>query len=450
MKTSNIMKSALALALGLCASGVLAQPTTPVSEDFEGAAFANGINGASTNNLTWAAGSGDASAIATKNGDKVLELDTGDAVVSATIASASEIAASASAGQTTTFAANVSFTPATSIPEISDNSGDLKFALFAKVEGANTNLCIVSAEGTNTASNITIADSTEKAVLVTFKPDYKFEVAIAGTKAEVNSVSVFTFRNAAAFSKVEFQGNGTVDDLTFVADVPAVVNVTVTGGANATAVWTVNEATLAEAPATLTEGDTYSVTYTANAGYKFADGAATSASGTAGTKAISINIADAVADSPTYNKDEALIIGGEGGTTHELTQTEAEYLNAMADGKTPTEMGNILAGVNEDTFEKAALLNQDITKANAGSYQFNITKIRKSGTTVYVTVSLTRSGTVLGNIRGTAALYTCDTPNGTYTKQASVDISEAELSSLGTTTKDFTGVTDKFFKVVIE
>lgn len=81
---------------------------------------------------------------------------------------------------------------------------------------------------------------------------------------------------------------------TYTAAALATVTVTVTGGANATAAWTVNGESVATAPATLTEGDTYAVTYTAVQGYAFAEGAVTSASGTAGTEAIAITIANAI------------------------------------------------------------------------------------------------------------------------------------------------------------
>lgn len=81
---------------------------------------------------------------------------------------------------------------------------------------------------------------------------------------------------------------------TYTARALATPTVTVNGGANATAAWTVNGESVASAPATLTEGDTYSVTYTPNSGYEFADGATTSASGTAGTENIVITISDAV------------------------------------------------------------------------------------------------------------------------------------------------------------
>lgn len=101
----------------------------------------------------------------------------------------------------------------------------------------------------------------------------------------------------AAGLKVSSSGTGVV---TYTAEALATVTVTVTGGANATAVWTVNGEQVASAPATLTEGDTYSVTYTANEGYEFAEGAKTSASGTVGTEAISIAIDDATAVAADY------------------------------------------------------------------------------------------------------------------------------------------------------
>ncbi len=120
----------------------------------------------------------------------------------------------------------------------------------------------------------------------------------------------------------------------------ATVTVTVTGGANATAVWTVNGEQVASAPATLTEGDTYSVAYTANEGYEFAEGAVTSASGTVGTEAISIAIDDATAVAADYK----VVIEGADVTieptpedlaslaTYEVDTSSAEAVNAFLAG----------------------------------------------------------------------------------------------------------------------
>lgn len=280
-----------------------------------------------------------------------------------------------------------------------------------------------------------------------------FAFAEAGTIAFDTALFTPTYAITAPGLVLSDSTSGTVT--TYTARNYAVVNVTVTGGANATAAWTVDGASAA-APSTLTEGQTYSVTYTANEGYKFADGATTSASGTAGTEAISITIADAIADSPSYTATQELKIGGESGTTHELSATEAAYLNSIADGKTPEEMNTILANVDEETFEDAALLNQDIANpTTAGSYEFKVSSLKKkAGGKVEVKVTLTRSGSVLGKIKGTVVLKTCATPNGNYAEVASENIEanfgEGSAAATQEFTATFTGVTDKFFKAEIK
>ena len=115
--------------------------------------------------------------------------------------------------------------------------------------------------------------------------------------------SLMGFSSNPTLKGVGFKGSGALDDIVWTdedlfpppAPPLATVNVTVTGGANATATWTVN-GSVVSAPATLTENDTYEVFYTANSGYHFAENAVTNASGTAGTTDIAITIADAVVD----------------------------------------------------------------------------------------------------------------------------------------------------------
>lgn len=124
-----------------------------------------------------------------------------------------------------------------------------------------------------------------------------YEFTAAGTISFDTSLFTPTYAvTAASGLALSSATDGTVT--TYSARALATVTVTVTGGANASAAWTVNGSAVAEAPATLTEGDTYSVTYTANEGYEFADGATTSAEGTAGSENIAIAIDDAVASAP--------------------------------------------------------------------------------------------------------------------------------------------------------
>lgn len=100
---------------------------------------------------------------------------------------------------------------------------------------------------------------------------------------------------AAAAGNELVVGSGSASYYIVQAKTAATVNVTVTGGANATPAWTVNDTPVNGVPATLTEGDTYSVVYTANTGYAFEPDATTNATGTAGTTDIAITISDAVA-----------------------------------------------------------------------------------------------------------------------------------------------------------
>ena len=125
------------------------------------------------------------------------------------------------------------------------------------------------------------------------KANATYELAAEGdTISFETSLATPTYAiTAGSGLKAVPETSGTVT--TYTAAALSTVNVMVTGGANATAAWTVNGASVASAPATLTEGDTYSVTYTADEGYAFAAGATTSAEGTVGTEDIAIAIDDA-------------------------------------------------------------------------------------------------------------------------------------------------------------
>ena len=242
---------------------------------------------------------------------------------------------------------------------------------------------------------------------------------------------------------------------------PVTVTVTVTGGANATAAWTVGESSAQ--PTTLTYGQAWSVTLTADTGYEFNGSNTTTLSGTAGTTDFTIALPDATAIPPaeygtTEGKDTAIDIkSGEGSTSHTLTTTEATYLNELvtAKGGTAAAQADIEAAVaqlTEKEFTDAVLLNQDVTDTtNAGSYEFKVSKISKNSSGVTVTVTLTRDGTPRGGIKGQLVLQTSETPNGTYADAAEQTISE---SSFGTDASPasakftFTG-SYKFFKVVI-
>ncbi len=173
----------------------------------------------------------------------------------------------------------------------------------------------------------------------------------------------------AAGLKVTSSGTGVV---TYTAEALATVTVTVTGGANATAVWTVNGEQVASAPATLTEGDTYSVTYTANEGYEFAEGAVTSASGTVGTEAISIAIDDATAVAADYK----VVIDGADVTIEPTPEDLASLAAAGVDTSSAEAVNEFLAGDIGTTGVKVwQALFLGLEPTAAGLDQFEISSI---------------------------------------------------------------------------
>lgn len=359
MKRSTIATTALALAASVFAGSSFARTVTitPVSEDFS----ALTIPGSHTN-LTW-----------TKSGDdnesavvgEALTLDTGDGKVTATIdgdVTNNIVKAAARTDDSATFSASVSFYPATAAQTLDQ---DVKFALYALVANNETNLVAQTQGGTVTIGSVTCGTPTT--VTVNFPTATTFTVAIGNNAA----VSGGTF--SGEISAIDFQGNGTVDNI--------------------------------------------AISYTS-----------------------------------TMNQGTSEQIGG---GSHTLTATEAEYLNNIVEkaGDRAT-IDKALASVTEATFEKASLLNVDVTASGASTdvaaADFKITSIKRSGNDVTVSVQLTRQGTILGGVKGTVALYTCDTPNGTYVPSGTFEAALADSESVTTATKTFTGVTAPFFQVKIQ
>lgn len=440
MNTSNITKSALALALGLCATGALAVTQTVLNEDFEGNAFANGVNTVATNNLTWA----DTEGYSAVSAGKLVVDATTNAPTSATLDSAAADSINGAFGRAK-FNATVTFVPATEDPTV--GGGDLKFALYAKAvttPTAATNLYVI-ANGGAQPTGITLTSVTDQNVEVAFTAANTFTVKVGDTTS-----SAFTFANNGDIAKVEFSGNGEVEQLGFSYEL-ATVSVTVTGDtANLTAAWEVDGEPVGSAPATLTEGQTYSVTFSAASGYAIKDGQTASFSGTAETTAISI-AAPQVEELPSYEAGDKPV-EGEGGSSYQISEAEAQYLNDLVAAKGKSAVETALASISATDFAAATVLNEDITAANAGKYSFKITKISKSGNTVTVTASLVRKGTILGDILGTATLYTASTPallESAPTKQSQTFSLNAAKDVETEASVTFTGA-DKFFKVVIE
>ena len=374
MKRSTIATTALALAASVFAGSAIADAVT-VTNVFENFSALSSLN-ESRNNLTWATnGADNLSGISNINENAKLYLDTGtNGLVTATIAEAAttNVAAATSAESASvyaTFSAKVAFYPATVAPPINDDNQDLKFALYAFVDNNNeTNLYAVGAGGTAASTGVPIDSTSEKDVVVTFTSNNFFRVSVDG-----HSSGDIGFKNNGQISKVEFQGNGTVDDVT--------------------------------------------IAYT----------------------------------SALDNQEPVSIGGGVGSAeSHKLTDSEAGYLNNLVKDKGLSVVENALKGINEVTFEKASLLNQDITEANPASATFSITDIKRSGSEVTVKVKLVRNGTILGGVNGTVALYTCATPNGTYEKVGTFGTVLTTNASEAEATKTFTDVTAPFFQVKIE
>ena len=361
MKRSTIATTALALAASVFAGSSFASvvTNTPVFEDFSAL---SGINNVTTNNLTWMmSGNDNESAVV----GEALTIDTGDGKVTATINGdvTNNIAkAAARTDDSATFSASVSFYPATAAQTLDPG---VKFALYALVDNNETNLVAQTQSGTTTIGQVTCGTPTT--VTVNFPTATTFTVAI-GNNAAVSGGSF-----SGEISAIDFQGNGTVDNI--------------------------------------------AISYTS-----------------------------------TMNQGTSEQIGG---GSHPLTDKEATYLNSIvAKAGDRAAVDAALASVNEATFEKASLLNVDVTASGASdavaSANFSITDIKRNGNNVTVKVKLVRNGTILGGVNGTVALYTCDTPNGTYQRVdtfgavLTTDASEAEA------TKEFTGVTAPFFQVKIE
>lgn len=367
MKRSTIATTALALAASVFAGSSMAVTVTNVFENFDGKTGA-ALNFTRTN-LTWYAdGTDNLSGISNINENAKLYLDTGsDGLVSATLTT-NDVNVALAANETATFSARVSFYP--SSDDVTPTGSDLRFALYAKASGSQTNLIAYAKDdGTTTQINtdIIIPDTGEKLVAVRIVGT-SFYVAVDGGQ-EAGPYGFIT--TDSGINKVEFQGNGSVDDVT--------------------------------------------IAYTS-----------------------------------TLAKDTSIDIGNTGSPSHTLTDNEADYLNNLVAKEGKAAVADKLAAISEETFEKASLLNQDITKDSAASATFSITDIKRSGSDVTVKVKLVRNGTILGGVNGTVALYTCATPNGTYEKVDTFGTVLTTNASEAEATKTFTGVTAPFFLVKIE
>ncbi len=97
-------------------------------------------------------------------------------------------------------------------------------------------------------------------------------------------------------------------------------------------------------------------------------------------------------DDEVLLKDNASVI---------LDAAKAAWLNSCAGGK--TAVGNAAAVLSADDFNKAYLLNLDITGET--SYSFNITSINVATNTVTIGVTLTRTGKIAQKTNGVLKFY---------------------------------------------
>ena len=97
-------------------------------------------------------------------------------------------------------------------------------------------------------------------------------------------------------------------------------------------------------------------------------------------------------DDEVLLKDNATVI---------LDAAKAEWLNSCAGGK--TDVGNAAAALSADDFNKAYLLNLDITGEN--TYSFKITGIDVAADKVTIGVTLTRTGKIAQKTNGVLKFY---------------------------------------------
>ena len=140
-------------------------------------------------------------------------------------------------------------------------------------------------------------------------------------------------------------------------------------------------------------------------------------------------------------------------TSKFLSDDEAKYLNSViAAGSEKSDVDSKLAATSVEDFEKAYLLNQDITKSSAAQASFDITSIKRSGSDVIVGITLNRSGKPLGGVNGIASLYVASSPTNDYAQAGSdvVFTFPDSTEAVQTVTTNFTNLAGTFFKVKIE
>ena len=482
MKYTDIAKAALALVLGVMTSTVLADPV--LQEGFEG--FGNDY--AITNHADWAGGEDDASTVVPSNytytassrplpnpHTKVLKLNTEGGVLTNTLATAQSFAAA-----NLYVDAMVKFVPSEELADLGTDQ-DIKVAVYAYVKEiqadpliTSTNLAIYHGVDdqngpapqffvTNTVTDIAVdADAWHRLTIELANGSgdpirQAFRVFVDGVPV-TNAVAYQDDWNAVVneadepndgpwflsagnlgtiitdVAALQFKGTGYIDDLVVTATEPAfeagaepfeVTQVIGAGGSS-------SEPTLSfEVEANTST----SLTYTANEFYRIATLTtnAQAIGAAVGAEFYTVEVDSATAIDVTF-----AILAGYGYDTTNVAWFSANNWTEE----------DIVAG----DFAQLEMLNVAATNAAAGG-AITINDIVMDGNDVKVTVAIDRTMS-LGKINGTVCLWGWDTLGGAATKVGSVDASI--VGSLLPADEDiehtftFTGVTQKFFKAVIE
>lgn len=145
--------------------------------------------------------------------------------------------------------------------------------------------------------------------------------------------------------------------------------------------------------------------------------------------------------------DEVLL---KGNATVILDAAKAAWLNSCAGGK--TAVGNAAAGLSADDFNKAYLLNLDITGEN--SYSFRITSIDVAADKVTIGVTLARTGKIAQKTNGVLKFYGAAAVEAfTTARPVSATLSNDDFPDGDTTTAEIPLAGDDppvFFKAKIE
>ena len=480
MKYTDIAKAALALVLGVMTSTAFADPV--LQEGFEG--FGNDY--AITNHADWAGGEDDASTVVPSNytytassrplpnpHTKVLKLNTEGGVLTNTLATAQSFAAA-----NLYVDAMVKFVPSEELADLGTDQ-DIKVAVYAYVKEiqadpliTSTNLAIYHGlfdlealvepfAVTNTVTDITVdADAWHRLTIELAQGDgdnvqQAFRVLIDGVavtnaaayqddwstriNAELPPNNGPWFVSAACLgtlktdvASLQFKGTGYIDDLVVTATAPSFemgaepFEVTQTIGAGGSS----SDAT---SPISVEANTSTSLTYTANEFYRIA---------TLTTNAQAIGAAVGQEDY-TVELDSATAVDVTFAITGGYSAGNVAWFVANGWGE-----GDIVAG----DFAKLEMLNVAATNAAAGG-TITITDIVIDGTDVKVTVAIDRTMS-LGDINGTICLYGWDELGDVPAKIGAASIAGTDPSLPDTEdfshTFTFTGVTQKFFKAVIE